>query len=63
MENTLKTIIVIDDQKAVHLITSAFLSKLGFIIKNFYSAEEAFRFLENNEVDLLITDLNMPQMN
>lgn len=57
-------ILVIDDSPTMRRIISNTLDRIGF--KNSIEAangKEALQQLENNEVDFIITDWNMPVMN
>ncbi len=57
-----ETILVVDDEPALLDITKEILTQNGY---NFYcaqSAEEALSLLENTAVDLMVTDIIMPEM-
>ncbi len=58
----MKKVIVVDDQRIVGLVVSTFLNKMDFEVYTFDNAIDALRFYEKNEVDLIITDLNMPHL-
>ncbi|MGN6384972.1 MAG: PAS domain S-box protein [Verrucomicrobiota bacterium] len=53
-------ILIVDDIELVLECTSDFLQAVGFEVFSAHNADEAFRILSQNEVDLLLTDYNMP---
>jgi len=55
---------VVDDEEAIIEILSFSLQKSfpDAAITGFNKADEAYNWLTNNEVDLLLTDLNMPEI-
>lgn len=65
-DNTKKcSVIIIDDEKLERvLIINAFnWEENGFsIVGDFSSGADALKFLEENEVDIVLTDINMPKM-
>ena len=57
-------ILVVDDSSTMRRIIKNTLNRLGY--KDLYEGEhglEAWNVLENNDIDVLITDWNMPEMN
>jgi CheY-like chemotaxis protein/flagellar assembly factor FliW len=58
------TILLIDDEKALALITAEFLKNLGYEVVFFTNPSEAVSYFEKffNEIDLVITDMTMPGM-
>ncbi|MFV0503082.1 MAG: response regulator [Lachnospirales bacterium] len=61
----LNKVIIVDDETVVRftLRTTIDWEKYGFeIIKDFNSSVNALEYLKNNKVDLLITDMKMPNM-
>ena len=54
------TILICDDNPAIHESLSRFLAEEGFRILSAYSGEEAFRQLRDHPVDLLILDIMLP---
>jgi DNA-binding NtrC family response regulator len=57
-----KRVLVVDDQQSMREMLSDLLAMMGLDARTVGSGEEALRELGNLEVDLVITDLNMPQM-
>jgi DNA-binding NtrC family response regulator len=57
-----KKVLVVDDQESMRAMLSDLLSLMGLESRTVSGGEEALRELEQREVDLVITDLNMPVM-
>jgi two-component system chemotaxis response regulator CheY len=57
-----KTILVIDDASLVRLYYRATLEEAGFRVEEALNGIEALEKLLTTPVDLLIVDINMPQM-
>ncbi len=55
-------ILLIDDEKNILKVISALLKGEGHEVVAFERAEDGLRFLENNPVDVVITDKMMPGM-
>lgn len=65
MSDTDKTpvIVVVDDEEMVLTSINSFLSlETSYVVKTFLSAKEALAFIEQNEIDLVISDYLMPEM-
>lgn len=58
-----KTILVVDDATTIRSLAKFALSKAGYTIVEAADGLEGLKALEGNSVDLIITDLNMPNMN
>ncbi len=56
------TILVVDDEKNYPLILSAVLEEEGFEAIAAHSGAEALQILEQSDVDLVLTDMRMPEM-
>jgi len=57
-------VLLVDDNRLAREILRRILSKLGFEnITTAVDGKEALEFLGKNEIDLLLTDINMPHMN
>lgn len=58
-----KTILVVDDAMTVRNLAKFALSKGGYTILEAEDGVQGLKVLEGNTVDLVISDLNMPNMN
>ena len=63
MPKLLKRILVVDDEENARLGLSRLLAREGFFVDSAANGFEALNYLREQEVDLIITDINMPQMN
>lgn len=60
-----KRILIVDDSATSRMIIKRCFQMAGFGESSYYEEEDglkAFSFLQDNEVDLILTDLNMPRM-
>ena len=53
---------IADDDEAIRVVLEESLSSNGFKTTSFSSADELVQNLENNQPDLIITDVQMPGM-
>ncbi|MBE9119020.1 response regulator [Lusitaniella coriacea LEGE 07157] len=53
-------ILVVDDQKNIRLTIAQALDPLGYEVRTAVNGEEALRYLEAENYDLILTDLQMP---
>ena len=53
-------ILVVDDEPDVHVLLDKMLGSQGYVVDTAYTAEEAFRAIEDHRPDLIILDLMMP---
>jgi two-component system, response regulator, stage 0 sporulation protein F len=58
-----KRILVVDDEENARIGLSRLLSNEGFLVDSVSNGFEALNYLRQQEVDLIITDINMPEMN
>ena len=58
-----KTVLIVDDSDLVLKVLSNKLSKSGYNILSASNGKQALEFLDGRSIDLIITDLNMPEMN
>ncbi|MFA5794955.1 MAG: response regulator [Candidatus Brocadiia bacterium] len=56
-------IMVLDDEASIGDLLNKFLTKKNYMVTAFTSPKQALKHLKNNPVDLMITDMNMPEMN
>ncbi|MBT0662844.1 response regulator [Geobacter pelophilus] len=58
-----KRILVVDDEENARYGLSKLLSNEGFTVDSVSNGFEALNFLRQQEVNLIVTDINMPEMN
>lgn len=54
-----KTILIIDDEPGYRALLSSDLSRLGYIVLTAGSGPDALKVLDENRVDMIITDMKM----
>ncbi len=57
-----KTILVVDDEKAICELIKALLEPEGFNVFAAYNGEDGLKLLQSMIPDLIILDMNMPKM-
>ena len=57
-----KTIMTVDDSSSIRQVVSFTLSEAGYNVVEAVDGNDAMIKLKNNTVNMLITDLNMPNM-
>ncbi len=63
MAKQLKRILVVDDEENARMALSRLLAKEGFLVESVANGFEALNYLRQQEVNLIVTDINMPEMN
>jgi DNA-binding NtrC family response regulator len=58
-----KRILVVDDEENARIGLSRLLAKEGFVVDSVANGFEALSYLRQHEVNLIVTDINMPEMN
>lgn len=58
----MKHIFFIDDDQSLLGIMQAYIEKEGYVFKGFSSAKKALEELHNSRPDLIVSDVNMPDM-
>ena len=58
-----KRILVVDDEENARIALSKLLAKEGFLVDSVANGYEALNYLRQQEVNLIVTDINMPEMN
>jgi len=58
-----KQILIVDDEENAREALSKILTHDGYDVYSAANGVEALSFLRSRQVDLIITDINMPQMN
>ncbi len=57
------TVLIVDDSEIIMKVLSVMISKEGHQVLSAVDGKDALQFLDGTNIDLLITDLNMPNMN
>lgn len=60
-ENKSAHILIVDDEPQIHTVLGKLLTKENYHISSAYSAEEAFKKIEEDKPDLIILDVMMPK--
>jgi DNA-binding NtrC family response regulator len=58
-----KRILLVDDEENARIGLSRLLANEGFMVDSVSNGFEALSYLRQQEVDLIISDINMPEMN
>lgn len=58
-----KTILVVEDDKEISGLVKAHLEQENFTVLTAFDGEEAVRYFNDNEVDLILLDLMLPKLN
>jgi DNA-binding NtrC family response regulator len=59
----LRRILVVDDEENARIALSKILIRQGYDVASAGNGYEALNYLRGNDVELIITDINMPEMN
>jgi len=59
----MKRILVVDDEENARIALSKILTREGYEVASACNGYEALNYLRGKEVELIITDINMPEMN
>ncbi len=62
VEKKAKRILVVDDKKNIRILLNELLSGMGYLVLQAEDGKEAMGVVEIGPVDLVMTDLKMPQM-
>ncbi len=54
-------ILIIDDEKSILDLLNVVFEKEGYAVKNALSAEKALKLIDENDIDLILTDVKLPQ--
>jgi two-component system chemotaxis response regulator CheY len=57
-----KRILIVDDSESIRELVGLTLESSGYQVEKGIDGQDAMRFLDGREFDLVITDLNMPVM-
>lgn len=58
-----KNILIVDDSESIREVVSFTLENEGYNVKVGIDGKDALKFLDGSSIDLIITDLHMPNMN
>jgi len=58
-----KRILVAEDSMTIRSLLRNFIESAGFLVKTAVDGLEAYQFLQNEEFDLIVSDIDMPRMN
>ncbi len=56
------TILIVDDEEQILELNSEVLNDVGFTVFSFNNAKEALAFLSTNHIDVIVTDVVMPEI-
>jgi len=59
----IKRILIVDDEENTRIGLSKLLSQEGFEVCSVANGQEALEYLKSSRVNLVISDINMPEMN
>jgi two-component system chemotaxis response regulator CheY len=57
-----KTILIVDDSESIREVVSFTLENEGYQVLVGVDGKDALKFLDGKDIDLIITDLHMPEM-
>jgi len=57
-----KRILLVDDEENARIALSRLLSREGYIVNTVANGFEALNYLREHDVNLIVTDINMPEM-
>ena len=57
-----KTILIVDDEKEITDLLEVYLTNEGFQIFKFYEAKDVISCIQENQIDLAILDVMLPDM-
>ena len=57
-----KRILLVDDEENARLALSRLLSREGYIVTTVSNGFEALNYLREHDINLIVTDINMPEM-
>jgi len=58
-----KRILLVDDEENARIALSRLLTREGYIVETAANGFEALSYLREHDVNLIVTDINMPEMN
>ena len=58
-----KKILIVDDEEAITNLMTLVFSREGYEVKTAENGEQALKIIQKENIHVIITDLNMPEMN
>lgn len=58
-----KTVLIVDDSESIREVVNFTLENSGYHVLIGVDGKDALKFLDGRNIDLVITDLHMPEMN
>jgi two-component system OmpR family response regulator len=62
LEDTMKTVLVVDDTKNIRTLLKTCLELYGYTVLTASNAQLAYEFLTNEDIDLIFLDIKMPEI-
>jgi two-component system chemotaxis response regulator CheY len=62
MQTASKNVLIVDDSRTVRMMLRSVLESAGLVVTEAIDGRNALTALEGRPVDLIITDVNMPEM-
>lgn len=62
MPKNAKRILLVDDEENARIALSRLLTRGGYVVDDVANGFEALNYLREHEVTLIVTDINMPEM-
>ena len=53
-------VLIVDDEKLMRVSLEAQLQKEGFFVKSMKTAGDAFKYVRNEDFDIVVSDLRLP---
>jgi DNA-binding NtrC family response regulator len=63
LDEAIKRILIVDDEENTRLGLTKLLSREGYEVESAANGHEALDYLDRKKVSLIISDINMPDMN
>jgi len=57
-----KTIVIVDDSESIRELVGLTLENSGYAVEKGIDGKDALRFFDGRQINLIITDLNMPHL-
>jgi len=58
-----KKILIVDDEEAITKLITLVFSREGYEVKTAENGDQALKIIQKENIHVIITDLNMPEMN